>query len=104
MAEPDAGVPADRDDGVDLDELIEPATEDLEAPPEDAFEQALPANPEDLPEHPHVPIEADEADAYEQATQADPSHQPERPHIPFEANEADAYEQAQVVDIEDDYR
>ncbi len=53
----------------------EPDLEDLEAPADDAFEQALPANPTD---------------------------QPARPQMPFEANEADALEQFQVVEIDDD--
>ncbi len=51
--------------------------EDLEAPPADAFEQALPANPADLRDEPRVP---------------------------FETNEADAYEQSQIVELDDDYR
>jgi hypothetical protein len=101
MAEPDEEFLANDDDPGDE---LAPAPEDLEAPPEDAFEQALPARPEDLPETPRVPLDADEADAYEQARLADPSHQPERPRVPLEANEADACEQAQVVDFEDDYR
>jgi hypothetical protein len=53
----------------------EPDFGDLEAPTDDAFEQALPANPRD---------------------------QPARPRMPFEASEADALEQFQVVEIDDD--
>jgi hypothetical protein len=39
---------------------------DIEAPPEDAFEQRLPASPSERPDTPRVPFEADEADAIEQ--------------------------------------
>jgi hypothetical protein len=56
----------------------EPDFDDLEAPPADAFEQAMPA---------------------------DPAARPDQPQVPFEASEGDALEQAQIVPTdEDDYR
>jgi hypothetical protein len=49
--------------------------------------------------------EAPDADAYEQALPADPAQLPEEPRLPLEADEADVYEQALVVnDVDDDYR
>jgi hypothetical protein len=77
---------------------------DLETPLDDAFEQALPVNPDDLPERPDIPFEADEADAYEQSRPASPGHRADPPPLPIEANEADAYEQSIDVDQDDDYR
>jgi hypothetical protein len=50
-----------------VDDHLDPAERDIEAPPEDAFEQATPANPADAPVEPRVPFEADEADALDQA-------------------------------------
>ncbi|MGC9667077.1 hypothetical protein ACNTMW_11045 [Planosporangium sp. 12N6] len=85
------------------DDIPAPATEDLEAPPADAFEQTMPVHPEDLPERPHVPLDASEGDAIEQALLAVPGHEPDRPRVPFEASEGDAVEQAQTVEFDDDY-
>jgi hypothetical protein len=88
----------------DAEDILRPATEDIEAPPADAFEQTLPADPIDLPEAPpHVPPEVSEADAVEQALLAVPSHEPDPPRVPFEVSEADAIEQAQTVEMHDDY-
>jgi hypothetical protein len=58
------------------DDDLEPETTDFEAPPEDAYEQSVPAVP---------------------------GERPERPRVPFEADEADAVEQAQTVDLDDEY-
>jgi actin-related protein len=56
---------------------LDPDERDLEAPPEDAVEQARPANPGlEVPE----------------------------PHRGNDVNEWDAVEQARVVDLDDDYR
>jgi hypothetical protein len=87
-------------------EIVEPEVRDLEAPPEDAVEQAIPADPAEQPEIPRVSFEANEADAVEQATLAMVGDLPERPRVPLEANEADAVEQAQIVTDtdDDDYR
>ncbi len=67
--------------GEDLHErevpTLDPESRDPEAPTADAFEQALPANPADVPTAPRVPLEA---------------------------NEADAVEQGIVVDVDEDYR
>jgi hypothetical protein len=49
-------------------------------------------------------VETPEADAYEQALPVDPAQLPDALRLPPEANEADVYEQNQVVDIDDDYR
>ncbi len=66
----------------DVDELVpsdhfDPAKRDVEAPPEDAAEQATPA---------------------------DPTLQPVEVHRGLEVSEYDAVEQARVVDLDDDYR
>jgi hypothetical protein len=53
-----------------LDDL-DPADRDIEAPPEDAAEQATPADPLDAPTQPRVPLEADEADAIDQSLMVD---------------------------------
>lgn len=87
----------------DADDELRPATDDLEAPPADAFEQTLPFHAEDLPERPRVPLDASEGDAIEQALLAVPSHESDRPRVPFEVSEGDAIEQAQAVDFDDDY-
>lgn len=63
-------------DGVTGDEVEASATADLEAPSDDAYEQALPANPAELSE---------------------------RPRVPFEASEADAIDQSRTVELDDDY-
>jgi hypothetical protein len=60
-----------------LDELLDPDARDPEVSPEDAAEQAQPANPADRLYSPH-----------------------ERP---LEANEYDAIEQDRVVDLSDEY-
>ena len=57
--------------GEDLHELDQPRLDavdrDLEAPEADAYEQALPADPAELPIDARLPFEASEADAYEQS-------------------------------------
>ncbi|GAA0724637.1 hypothetical protein Drose_37950 [Dactylosporangium roseum] len=63
---------------VTLDDRLDPDTRDPEAPPADAAEQALPANPLDRPATTHP--------------------------MPWEANEYDAVEQDRVVDLDDEYR
>jgi hypothetical protein len=87
----------------EAEDELRPATEDLEAPPADAFEQTLPADPADLPEHPRVRPDVSEADAIEQSLLAIPDDRPERPRIPPDVSEADAIEQAQTVELHDDY-
>jgi hypothetical protein len=88
----------------DAEETLRPATEDLEAPLPDAFEQTLPADPTDLRERPpRVPPEVSEADVVEQTLLAVPSDEPDPPRVPFEVSEADAIEQAQTVEMHDDY-
>jgi hypothetical protein len=64
MAQPD-------DDSLVLDDHLEPWERDIEAPPEDAAEQATPANPADARVEPRVPFEASEADAIDQAVIVD---------------------------------
>ena len=64
MAQPD-------EDALVLDDHLDPAVRDIEAPPEDAVEQATPANPADARERPRVPFEADEADAVDQSLVVD---------------------------------
>jgi hypothetical protein len=49
------------------DDLFEPAAEDLEAPPDDVYEQTLPVDPAEQPVDVRIPFEVDEADALEQA-------------------------------------
>lgn len=50
-------------------------------------------------------IEAPEADAAEQAVPANPAEVPVALRLPFEADEFDALEQSQIVpDLDDDYR
>jgi hypothetical protein len=71
MSQPDEGFLVEEDDFEDE----EPDFDDLEAPPDDAFEQATPA---------------------------DPAARPDRRQMPFEVNEADAVEQAQIVPMDDD--
>ena len=92
-----------RGEEIDAADELRPATEDLEAPPADAFEQTLPYHPEDLPEHPRVGLDVSEGDAIEQALYAVPGHESDRPRVPFEVSEGDAVEQAQTVDFDDDY-
>ena len=55
------------EDFVVVDDHLDPAERDIEAPPEDVVEQATPANPADRPEEPRVPFDVDEADALDQA-------------------------------------
>jgi hypothetical protein len=100
MTQPDEGF---RGNEGDAEDTLRPATEDLEAPPADAFEQTLPADPADLPDHPRVRPDVSEADAIEQALLAIPDDRPERPRIPPDVSEADAIEQAQTVELHDDY-
>ena len=69
MTEPEF---SDRDES-----LVDPTLRDLEAPPEDALEQAIPQNPAD---------------------------QPDEVHTGDEVNEYDALEQSRTVDLDDDYR
>jgi hypothetical protein len=73
MTQPDEDYLVREDDFDDEDQGLN----DLEAPADDALEQAIPANPADL--------------------------RP-RPQVPFDVNEADALEQARIVEIDDDYR
>lgn len=47
---------------------------------------------------PEAPVD----DAYEQATPADPTEEPETVRMNPYVNEADALEQAQIVELEDD--
>ncbi len=61
------------------DERLQPDFRDLEASPEDAAEQAMPANPADGP-------------------------QTVMRSRPFEVNEYDAVEQDRIVELDDDYR
>ncbi|GLH95036.1 hypothetical protein K1W54_01120 [Micromonospora sp. CPCC 205371] len=49
-------------------------------------------------------IEAPADDAVEQATLARPADQEPEVHRGFEVNDWDALEQARVVDLDDDYR
>lgn len=60
-----------------VDDRLDPDVRDPEAPPEDAAEQALPANPLD--------------------------GNTVRQSRPWEASEYDVLEQDQVVDLEDEY-
>jgi hypothetical protein len=60
-----------------IDDRLDPDVRDPEASPEDAAEQAQPANPLDRPYTPHA--------------------------RPFEANEYDAIEQDREVDVSDEY-
>lgn len=62
---------------VTLDDRLNPDVRDPEASPEDAAEQALPANPLDSPQTPQA--------------------------RPWEATEYDALEQERVVDMDDEY-
>ena len=55
------------EDFVAVDDHLDPAVRDIEAPPEDAAEQATPATPAERFEEPRVPFEASEADALEQS-------------------------------------
>jgi hypothetical protein len=48
---------------------------------------------------PEAPVE----DAFEQATPAQPARLPAELRLPYEASEADAYDQSQVVDLDDEY-
>jgi hypothetical protein len=77
MTQPEEDFLVREDDFDDEEGDFEPDFQDLEAPADDAFEQAIPASP---------------------------TGQPTRPRMPFEADEADALEQSQVVEIDDDYR
>ena len=58
-----------------------PENRDIEAPPEDALEQATPADPDDEALSVRVPEE-----------------------LPTEANEADVLEQVYPVNLDEDYR
>jgi hypothetical protein len=100
MTEPGEDVRSEENDTADE---LRPATEDIEAPPADAFEQTLPVHPEDLPDRPHVPLDASEGDAIEQSLLAVPSHAADLPRIRPDVSEGDAVEQAQTVDFDDDY-
>jgi hypothetical protein len=60
-----------------LDDRLDPDVRDPEASPEDAAEQAEPANPLDRPHTPHA--------------------------RPWDANEYDAIEQDRTVDLDDEY-
>lgn len=55
------------EDLLTVDDRLDPAVRDLEAPTADAVEQATPADPAQAPEQPRVPFDADEADALDQA-------------------------------------
>jgi hypothetical protein len=69
MTEPEF---TDRDES-----LVDPTLRDLETPPEDALQQAIPQNPAD---------------------------QPDEVHASDEVSEWDAIEQGRTVDLDDDYR
>jgi hypothetical protein len=69
MTEPEF---TDRDES-----LVDPTLRDLETPPEDALQQAIPQNPAD---------------------------QPDEVHRTDEVSEWDAIEQGRTVDLDDDYR
>ncbi|MGI5246233.1 hypothetical protein [Dactylosporangium sp. CA-139066] len=60
-----------------LDDRLDPEVRDPEASPEDAAEQAQPANPLDRPQSTHA--------------------------RPWDANEYDAIEQDREVDLDDEY-
>jgi hypothetical protein len=49
-------------------------------------------------------VETPDADAYEQAIPADPAQLPADLRLAPDADEADALEQSQVVDLDEDYR
>jgi hypothetical protein len=101
MTQPDKNRRGNEDDA---EGELAPATEDLEAPPADAFEQTLPADPADLPEPPpRIPPDVSEADVIEQTLLAIPDDRPERPRVRPDVSEADAIEQAQTVELHDDY-
>jgi hypothetical protein len=70
MAQPDEEFPASLDH-------LDPDERDIEAPDADAVEQAMPANPAEVP----VPVRRG-----------------------LEVDEWDAIEQARVVDLDEDYR
>ncbi|GAA2330818.1 hypothetical protein AB0M46_28490 [Dactylosporangium sp. NPDC051485] len=65
------------EDLLTVDDRLDPDVRDPEAPPEDAAEQAQPANPLDRPQALHA--------------------------RPWEANEYDAIEQDREVDLNDEY-
>lgn len=50
-----------------LDDAVTAEERDIEAPPEDAYEQAMPADPRDLDGRPSEGLEVNEYDAVEQA-------------------------------------
>lgn len=60
MAEPD-------EDFVAPDDHLDPDERDIEAPTEDAVEQAMPADPAEAPTEVHRGLEVGEWDAVEQA-------------------------------------
>jgi hypothetical protein len=55
----------------DWEDSLDPEERDPEAPPEDALEQATPANPADRPSELHRGLEVGEWDAIEQARVVD---------------------------------
>ena len=69
---------AQPEDEFDVQDHLDPQERDLEAPSEDAVEQATPANPVDGP--------------------------PGEVHRGLEVGEWDAVEQARTVDLDDEYR
>ncbi|GEM_PF-924691 len=80
MIMPDEDFPADEADVADevvSTDHLDPEERDIEAPPEDAVEQATPV---------------------------DPTLEPVEVHRGLEVNEYDAVEQARVVELDDDYR
>ena len=70
---------AEKADAAGLGYRVDPAERDLEAPPEDAAEQATPADPADVPLAEQMEV-----------------------HRGLEVDEADAIEQSQVVNLEDE--
>ncbi|HEX5740680.1 MAG TPA: hypothetical protein VFY17_03885 [Pilimelia sp.] len=48
-------------------------------------------------------IEAPDNDAFEQARAANPADEPDEPRLGLEVSDWDAAEQAQIVDLDDDY-
>ena len=77
MTEPEEDFSADEE--FEAEDEVDPAERDLEAPPEDAAEQATPADPADVPLAEQMEV-----------------------HRGLEVDEADAIEQSQVVNLEDE--
>ena len=59
------------DEDLDFEERLEPDQRDIEAPDHDAVEQAITANPAEMPDEVHRGLEVGEWDAVEQAMTID---------------------------------